>query len=271
MTAAARKADDVRLITLTAPDDTRPLADRLDDLYEAFRRWRRLNATKRHVRGGIAVVEVTRNHAKGTWHPHIHVLCDGNFWCQKAVAASWSIACPGAVVVDIRKVHGLEGAGRYLAKYVAKEGNLSRLTPEEVREYAAAMHRRRLVLTFGSLHGSSVADDDEEETSLLAEECVTTPTVLANLCQDPASRERRALRVLATVERRLIAAMGDFWEPWEHDAMQGEPDPQTVRRAASVLIAAVRAAELAITEALVRQIEKCPPRSPPSDWCLPWA
>ncbi len=148
--------DSLRFITLTLAADQRPLAERLDRLYQAWRDLRRRKDWKSCVRGGVATVEVTLNAQTGNWNCHLHVVADGSFFAQAVLSKIWLDVTGDSAVVFIRAVFDRKNTGTYIAKYVAKLSSVVGWPGCCVREFALALCGRRLVMTFGSTHGSDV-------------------------------------------------------------------------------------------------------------------
>lgn len=158
--AAISEMDQTRFLTLTVRSTGEPLAQLLDHVYASFRRMRQHRAWKAHVRGGIAVLEVTRNPKTGHWHPHLHVLIDGTYFDQRAIKAAWLEATGDSDIVDIRAVISRRAAARYVSAYVAKPADVEEWPQCGIVEYARALHGRRLVIAFGSMHGKLGEPDD---------------------------------------------------------------------------------------------------------------
>lgn len=145
-----------RFLTLTTRDDARPLSERLKEITDAVRRLRKVKAWKQHVRGGVMVWEVTYNAAKKTWHPHVHLIIDGEYWEQRLIRAEWCAQLNGDGGVHIQACNDRVKTARYVAKYLAKASEISTWPPEAIREFATAMYRQRLVATFGRSHAVNV-------------------------------------------------------------------------------------------------------------------
>lgn len=165
---ATSAADSLRFLTLTVLSTDAPLREQLDALYAWYREMRRTAAWRAHVVGGVATVEVTRNAETGQWHPHLHVLTDGRFWAQADIADLWERVTGSSRIVDIRKVNRRSTVSKYVAKYASKPAKMDAWPPDAIREYAEAIHRRRMVITTGSMHGVHVDRDSEAERSLVA-------------------------------------------------------------------------------------------------------
>lgn len=194
---SVQQIDDARLLTLTLRSTDEPLAASLQRLREAWTKLRRRKAWKAHVRGGVSVVEVTYNARTDRWHPHLHVVLDGVYWQQKAIAAAWLDATGDSWIVDIRRVPSRRALVAYVAKYVAKASQLGRCPDRRRAEHALAMRGVRLCQPFGSLHGSmpkdSPPDDEPGHDALIPVE----PLVCDAEAGDRRARQLvRALRLL---------------------------------------------------------------------------
>lgn len=159
--AKLRAADQIRMLTLTLPRSDRGLGATVDWLHECFRALRATGEWKRHVRGGAAIVEVTRGSKGEHWHVHMHVLVEGEFWPQREAQAAWSRVVGELAIVDIRAVHSRVRAATYLAKYVAKGVECEAAGRDVILELARGLHRRRLIATFGKWHATRVDADDD--------------------------------------------------------------------------------------------------------------
>ncbi len=161
--SATANADALRFITFTVKSSDAPLREQLDRLTERYKALRKTDAWKRHVRGAIATVEVTFNRQTGQFHPHLHVIADGSYWDQKSIAYTWQIVTGDSCVVDIRAVRGRNNAAKYIAKYAAKPGDIASWPTDQINEYAAAIHRRRMLIATGSMHNSTADLDGDRE------------------------------------------------------------------------------------------------------------
>ena len=151
-----------RFLNLTERDNDDPLSVRMDRITAALRKLRHTKAWKRHVKGGVMVWEVTRNVEKGTWHPHVHLIIDGEYWDQAEIHKAWKECLGGDGGVRIEACHDRVRSARYLAKYLAKDTEVAYWPAETIRDFATGMHRRRLIATFGSMHKLNVDLSDEE-------------------------------------------------------------------------------------------------------------
>jgi len=98
----------------------------------------------KQIRGGFYVVQAT-NKGKG-WHLHLHVLFDGFFIDQKALARAWLDITGDSFVVDIRKVTDPGTAVRYLLSDFLQA---PRIRPGDAEEFNGVFKGSRLVQPFG--------------------------------------------------------------------------------------------------------------------------
>lgn len=139
-----------RFVTLTLAPDTLSLADRLDRLYLAFRRLRRSKWWRNRVTGGVATLEVKWSVKSEHWHPHLHILCRGQYLPAGELSREWHVATNDSYIVDVRLVNDPDQAASYVAKYVAKPCPRSTYhNADRLQEMMSAMMGRRLLLTFG--------------------------------------------------------------------------------------------------------------------------
>lgn len=220
-TEACRRMNSIRLITLTAPAVAAPLREQLQQLRKALANFRRSKDWKRHVSGGFYVIEITLNHKTGLWHPHVHILADGEFWRQESIkcgwrdairhsTTAWSVEDDGHIIVDVRKVHDGRDAARYMAKYVSKAASIDQWPPEKICEYALAVAKMRSLATFGSLHGVSLDPADPNEAPEAALPLVPMG-VLAVAAAAGDGEAVFALRALLTYKTELRALVA--WDP----------------------------------------------------------
>lgn len=188
-----------RMITLTMKGDDRPLRDRINALYDSFRRLRRSKAWRAYVLGGLAVLEVTRGAKGAHWHAHLHVLVDGSYFPHRELKEAWATASEGSCIVDIRPVFNRADAAKYIAKYASKSGRLEDWSSEALAEYVQAVHRRRMVCTFGRVYAPAI---DGEHDSV--NDATDTPLVS-----------------LASFARLLAAGLPEAWRVRELLIRQG--------------------------------------------------
>jgi hypothetical protein len=149
MVGSAGKSN-VRFITLTLKHGNAPLEDQVRSLRKSFKQLRAKPLWKRHVVGGFAVIEITRNNETHHWHPHLHVLAIGTYIPQAGLSTAWWSVTHTSKIVDIRQVRRTADAVRYITKYLCKpQAAEIGHSPELVQQYFAALQRTHWCITFG--------------------------------------------------------------------------------------------------------------------------
>jgi hypothetical protein len=165
-------------MTLTLRAVDRPLFLTIAALTASFKVLRETTEWRRHVRGGVYVLEVTRGADGRHWHAHVHVICDGQYWAQRDISRVWLRVTGDSPIVDIRAVHSRASAAAYVAKYVSKPTGQSEWDPAELCEFADAMHGRRMVHTFGASYAEELEPENAGEVKVRAEPLCTVNRVL---------------------------------------------------------------------------------------------
>lgn len=135
------------------------LKQELAHLMDSFRRFRRSPGARANMLGGAYSIEVKYNVVTSRWHPHLHVLYDGQWWAHRQIKDIWKACSDGSEIVWITEAKPRHA--RYLASYAGKPPDLIKWPAAAIREYAAAMHGVRMVQTFGSLHSVPLSDSDD--------------------------------------------------------------------------------------------------------------
>lgn len=130
---------------------------------DAFTRLRETSTWRKHVKGGVWAAETTRNPTTGEWHHHLHVIIDGTYFPQPVLKELWLSITGDSSIVHVKAVHDRAAAAKYITRYVAKPLDLRTWPPPAIREYAEAMHGRRLLQTFGTAHNTRTDADDQPE------------------------------------------------------------------------------------------------------------
>lgn len=230
-----------RFATLTLKHTGATLSSELDRLHASFRSLRKERLWKERVSEGVWSVEVTRNTSRQSWHVHVHLLYQGEFFPQKQLSDLWLKITSDSQIVDIRAVPDREKTARYIAEYVSKPLDAERWSHEEICEYAEAMHGRRLIHTFGKAHGTKV-DEPEIEEKHEATEFVAPLRPLIAAADNNDREAKHAIEILCRISRTYAEAAGEIpraahavmppVEDWEHAIVLRE-----ARRAFSDLIA----------------------------------
>lgn len=143
-----------RFITLTLRHTDTPLKDQVKRLYTSFRKLRNGKLWRKSQRGGAAVLEIKWSKDSRKWHPHLHVISEGDFIDQKSLSGAWHSATGDSQIVDIRQLSSEKDAAHYVAKYMSKGVNNEVWNDEEAAsEWISATKGTRMCLTFGTWRG----------------------------------------------------------------------------------------------------------------------
>lgn len=153
----------LRMVTLTiqhVPTDR--LAELLRRLRDGFRLLRRRPFWRRHVRGGVALVEIS--HGANGWHPHLHVVAVADFIPQGELSTEWR-RLTDSHVVDVRAVSS-EDVGAYLTKYLTKPAKPAVYRdPDLLAEAIIALKGARMIQTFGCIKAADLGSDDDDDAA----------------------------------------------------------------------------------------------------------
>lgn len=147
-----------RLATFTIKHSDSPLADQLKKLYTSFSKLRQTKLWKESQRGGASICEVKLGHDR-KWHPHLHVICEGNWIDQRRLADAWKAITTDSHVVDVRILSRAQDAANYLCKYVTKgcSDNVWH-DRDRAQEWVLASKSLRICGTFGTWRGYALTE-----------------------------------------------------------------------------------------------------------------
>lgn len=145
------RTQSIRFMSLTLKSSDTPLKEQLDRLYAAFGRLRHRQAIARRLRGGIAFLELTLHPTTRQWHPHLHIVFEGDFIDQKGLSALWLKITGDSYIVDIRLLKCPSQAAGYVAKYASKGLSTRAVCDgERLAEAVQALSGRRTFNCFGA-------------------------------------------------------------------------------------------------------------------------
>ena len=139
-----------RFLTLTLRNNESSLKHQITFLQQSFSKLRTRAFWKKNVTGGIWFLQVKRGKNSGLWHPHLHILLDGNYLEQGRLSELWEQVTFGSPVVDIRRIYNFESAATYVSRYVARPARMSDMPQHDRIEVIKALFRKRLCGTFGN-------------------------------------------------------------------------------------------------------------------------
>jgi len=134
------------------------VAEGIKSLWDAWTRLRRSVAWKQKLKGCVVVLEVTRNREEGTWHPHLNVLMEGEYFPFEELRQAWSEATRHRGQTSFIRAAD-EGTVRELLKYVTKIADLVG-DAEALDEFLTAVKGARLVRTYGTFRNIPIADEE---------------------------------------------------------------------------------------------------------------
>lgn len=143
-----------KFICLTLKSSPAPLRDQIKHLYASFRKLRNMKLWKARIPGGAAFLEVTWNEKSRMWHPHLHLIAQGNFIDKRDLSAMWKQATGDSTIVDISEIKTEKDVAHYATKYVSKGCDLDIWQdPEAAAEWMCSLRGVRMCLTFGTWRG----------------------------------------------------------------------------------------------------------------------
>jgi hypothetical protein len=125
-----------------------------DRLYTCLTNLRARQFWKDHVTGGAAFVEIKVAKDGRVWHPHIHLIVEGDYLPNRRLSDEWLTVTGDSSVVDVRYAHDTDEVARYVCKYASKALDSGvYLSPEHLNEAVLALKGRRMCATFGTWRG----------------------------------------------------------------------------------------------------------------------
>lgn len=153
----SRYKSDFRFITLTLKHSNLALRAQIKRLYTCFKKLRAGKLWKRTQKGGAAMLEVKYDAGKRAWHPHLHIVSEGDFVNQWQLSAEWLRVTGDSPIVDVRLLKSDRDAAYYVAKYITKGTSDSVwLDSESAQEWIAAIKGVRICYTFGIWKGEKL-------------------------------------------------------------------------------------------------------------------
>lgn len=150
-----------RFVTLTLKHSTQPLDQQISRLLTSFRRLRSTACWKDSQCGGSCSLEVKWSPKTRQWHPHLHIISDGNYVDKESLSCAWHHATGDSFIVDIRQLRDAKEAAYYVAKYASKGVNAEVWSdPAAATEWLSAMQGVRTCGTWGTWRGFRLTHHD---------------------------------------------------------------------------------------------------------------
>lgn len=157
---AKQDGDRFRFITLTLRHTDKPLRDQIKNLYRHFALLRKTKLWTQSQRGGTFQLEVSLND-RGEWHPHLHIIAEGDFIKQDKLANHWMQITGGSFKVDVRAIKSGNDAAAYVAKYICK-GVADNVWADrsKAQEWVTSTRGLRTCATFGTWRSFKLLSHD---------------------------------------------------------------------------------------------------------------
>lgn len=182
------------------PGDT--LNPLLETLTSAWRQLRASDMWREKIRGGVAMLEVKHSQTSGGhWHPHLHVIADGDYIEVGWLSQLWKTLTAGSSQVHVTRVKDQAHTINYVTKYASKPMDASFLRrPNLLQQAIVALKGRRLCACFGSWYGTRLIEElpDEESPIFTEWRCIGS---LRDLEAKRDQGDERSGHILALVER----------------------------------------------------------------------
>jgi hypothetical protein len=109
-------------------------------------------------------LELSRNRETGAWHPHLHVLFEGNYLPHAVARDAWHSVTGDSYIVDVRAIRTVAQACGYVVKYATKATGANVWThPESLHEAMISLVGRRTFNSFGTWRSLSLARPREDD------------------------------------------------------------------------------------------------------------
>jgi hypothetical protein len=157
-------AANLRFLTLTLRHTDQPLREQMDRLFASWGKLRNRKEIKPRLTGGIAFFEIKVSSRDNRWHPHLHILCEGDYLAHDVLRRLWLEITGDSSIVDIRRIRTVIEAGSYVAKYAAKGVDHSVWrSPDRLHEAMLAFRGRRTFNTFGTFTRLGLSKPPEDD------------------------------------------------------------------------------------------------------------
>jgi hypothetical protein len=145
----------------------------------------------------------------GSWHPHLNILMEGDYFPVEELRQSWMDATEGRSETAFIKAADA-GTVRELIKYVTKITDLVD-NPKALNEFLNAVYKKRLVRTYGTFFRLKL-EDEEMPRQQTCPDCMSTELVKLELIRPQRiSMDHKGVlrprRPPGEVDRQLEAAM----------------------------------------------------------------
>lgn len=191
-----------RHLVLTTKSRPAGLREQIADLVRWFTKLRRTPFWRKNVVQGVYTIEATVNERSGLWHPHLHIIFDGEYLPVKRLQYLWHEITGGSEIVWIEEAYSVPGLCNELCKYIGKPQKSEHWTDEKLREYAIAIRGTRMVQTFGKRKPAAINDENPPDEKPQGEESISLSRLLWLAGRDNAAAVH-ALPLLALKSKHM--------------------------------------------------------------------
>ncbi len=150
-----------KFLTLTMKHSDHTVVEQITELYDAFRRFRKLKWFSDRCTGGIWFFQIKLSDTDDRWHPHLHCIVTGKYLPLRKLSTEWLKVTSDSFVVDVQMVKDHKNAANEVARYCARPVSLSRLSVPTRAVLIDAFHGRRLHGTWGTGRAMSFSAESE--------------------------------------------------------------------------------------------------------------
>jgi len=188
----------IRFMTLTlkSNDDAPEVSVRR--LYASFRKLRQRQKMKPLIAGGIAFLELTYTPERRQFHPHLHIVFQGNYVPHAQLRNEWLSVTGDSFIVDVRQVSRPDHAIGYVAKYASKAiGPSIWQDPAAFLAVIRGLEGVRTLFTFGTWKGFKLLAAPESDTEW------KTIGKLADIIKRASTGDQEAQAILTALGRYI--------------------------------------------------------------------
>lgn len=141
----------LRFVTLTLRHQDVPLGQQIDRLLACFKLLRAPDNLGPKMLGGVWFLEVKLDAQGKLWHPHLHVIVEGDFIDRVELGKRWHGVTGDSFIVHIDQIDDVRKRASYVTKYSTKPLHAGVVkVPEKLDEFMKDLKGRRLYQCFGS-------------------------------------------------------------------------------------------------------------------------
>lgn len=153
-----------RFITLTLRHNDAPLKEQIKRLYRCYKTLRGTKLWKKSQAGGAATLEVKWITGAKKWHPHLHIISEGEYISTYELSQAWRDITGDSHIVDVRLISADKDVAFYVGKYVTKGTNAEVWEdPTVAAEWVRSVKGVRMCATFGTWRGMKLLERKKDE------------------------------------------------------------------------------------------------------------